>query len=289
MSKVQSQKSRISVLFNGTIDVSSTLDLGPWTLDFKHLSQFFLALALVLSGCTSRKSEEPPKATETPVATAPAAYEAVDIAGGGSISGVVRFAGTMPKLEKRAVTKSPDICGHGYKPSEEVILGESGALQNVVVHLEGIKRGKKLDTASQAVLDQLKCDYVPHVQSITAGSTLEIRNSDDLLHNVHGKLDGKATVFNLAMPLKDQRIPKQLAKPGVIVLQCDAAHTWMKGYVVVAENPYHATTSGAGSFLLKDVPPGSYKLKAWHEKFGDLEQDVTVNSGAETKITFEYK
>jgi plastocyanin len=251
----------------------------------------FLTLALGLSGCTSRKSDEPPKATETPVATAPgaAAYEGIDVAGGGSISGAVRFSGTMPKLEKRPVTKSPDICGHGFKPSEEVILGKAGALKNVVVRLEGIKRGKKIDTDSQPVLDQIKCDYIPHVQSVTAGSTLEIRNSDDLLHNVHGKLDGKATVFNLAMPLKDQRIPRPLAKPGIIALQCDAAHTWMRGYVVVVENPYHATTDGAGSFLLKDVPPGSYKLKAWHEKFGDLEQEVTVNSGAETKITFEYK
>jgi plastocyanin/uncharacterized protein YceK len=257
----------------------------------RKLAAFFLVLALVLSGCSSRKSEEAPKATEAPAPAAPAgtAYEAVDVAGGGSISGTVRFSGSKPKLEKRPVTKSPEICGHGSKPSEEVILGAAGALQNVVVRLEGIKRGKKIETASPAVLDQIKCDYVPHVQSITAGTTLEIRNSDDLLHNVHGKLDGKATVFNLAMPLKDQRIPKQLAKPGIIALQCDAAHTWMRGYVVVAENPYHATTDGAGSFLLKDVPPGNYKLKAWHEKFGDLEQDVTVNSGAETRIIFEYK
>src|SRR5688500_17483601 len=99
-SKVQSPKSGISVLFDGTIDVSWTFDLGPWTLDFKRLSPFFLVLALVLSGCSSRKSEDPPKATEPP-APPTAAYTGVNsIVGGGSISGAVRFSGSKPKLEK---------------------------------------------------------------------------------------------------------------------------------------------------------------------------------------------
>ncbi len=215
-------------------------------------------------------------------------YEGIDVTNGGAISGVVRLTGTKPKLQPRPVTKTAEVCGRGAKPAVDLLLGPEGAVQNVVVIIEAIKRGKKI-SPSTPVLDQVKCDYVPHVQSVTSGSTLDIRNSDDLLHNVHGKLDGRITMFNLAMPLKDQRIPKQLTKPGVIQLQCDAGHTWMGGYIVVVEHPYHATTGNKGAFALADVPPGTYRVKAWHERLGTLEQEVTVAPGADTRISFDYK
>jgi PEGA domain len=37
------------------------------------------------------------------------------------------------------------------------------------------------------------------------------------------------------------------------------------------------------------VPPGKYKLKVWHEKLGDLEQEVTVTAGQTTDVNFSYK
>ena len=250
----------------------------------------FLLLLLTGAGCGSRKTEEPAKTAE-PVPPPPIAkpsYDGINVTNGGAISGVVRFTGTKPKLQPRPVTKNSEICGHGAKPAVDFLLGPDGGVQNVVVIIEGIKSGKKM-TPSTPVLDQIKCDYVPHVQSVTLGSTLEIRNSDDLLHNVHGKLDGRITIFNLAMPLKGQSIPKQLTKPGVIHLQCDAGHTWMSGYIVVVEHPYHTTTGNRGTFALADVPPGSYRVKAWHERFGTLEQEVSVAPGSESRISFDYQ
>ena len=80
-----------------------------------------------------------------------------------------------------------------------------------------------------------------------------------------------------------------LARPGVVHLQCDAGHTWMRAYIVVVENPYFAVSDASGRFALTDVPAGSHKLKTWHEKLGILEQEVTVPAGAEAPIRFEYK
>lgn len=255
------------------------------------LSLLCTVISVTLTGCSKETPTGPPKSAETspPSVLPAAAYEEIEIVNSGSIAGVVKFSGSRPKLEPRPVTKSPEICGHAAKPPEDLILGEGGAVRNAVVMIEAIKRGKKVSTAESPVLDQKKCDYLPHVQSVTAGSTLEIRNSDDLLHNVHGKLDGKATVFNIAMPLKNQKITKQLTKPGLITLQCDAGHTWMNGYVVVVEHPYHATTDKKGMFVLAGVPPGVYKVKTWHERLGTLVQEVTVSAASETKISFEFK
>lgn len=240
---------------------------------------------LLLGACSSPRTEEPASLSGQ---NAEAAYEAIEVTNGGSISGVVRFTGTPPKLEPRQLNeKNPEICGHGSKPSQEILLGREGGLQNVVIAIADIRRGKRIEAPAPA-LDQRECDYSPHVQAATAGSILEIRNSDDLLHNVHGKLDGRATLFNLAMPLKGQILTRQLTKPGVIALQCDAGHTWMKAYIVVLEHPYYTITSEGGSFQIQDIPPGTYKVRAWHEKLGSLEQEVLIGSGAETEVSFSY-
>jgi len=251
-----------------------------------------LLLAFFVIACGSPKSEAPPSATPPPAASTepPPVYEEIAIPDPGSISGVVTFTGPKPRLAPRPVpTKNPEICGHGPKPSEEVILGAGGTLQNVVVFIDGIRKGKKIARDVPLVLDQKKCDYVPHVQAAAVNSTIDILNSDDLLHNVHGKWNGRETVFNLAMPLKGQKIPRKLTKPGIINLQCDAAHTWMKGYIVVVENPYFATSDKKGAFSVTDVPPGTHRVKAWHEKFGTLEQNITVSPGADSKISLAYK
>jgi len=92
-------------------------------------------------------------------------------------------------------------------------------------------------------------------------------NSDAVLHNVHAVATGPtpATVFNLAMPFKGQKLPIPMRKPGLMKLQCDAGHTWMSGYIYVFEHPYYAVTDEKGAFTIKDVPPGDYTVEMWHE------------------------
>jgi plastocyanin len=248
-----------------------------------------LAAFLCAAGCREEKRPEPPHAPPRPV-TPPASpvYEAVDVSGGGRVEGRVTFSGTKPKAEARPITKDHATCGRQAKPAQQVLVGSGGGLRNAVVTIEGIRRGKR-PSAVNPVLDQQKCDYAPHVQAVAAGSTIDIVNSDDILHNVHGYLGGKETIFNLGMPTKGQRIPKQLTRPGIISLQCDAGHTWMQAYIVVTESPYFAVTDAEGRFMLEEVPAGTYKLKAWHEKLGTLEQEVTVAPSATATGGFEYK
>jgi plastocyanin len=217
-------------------------------------------------------------------------YKAVEVADGGSISGVVKLSGAPPELPDREVAKNQDVCdagGHGAKPSEAVILGGEGTLANVVLQLTDITQGKAMEIPKEAKMDQIACEYTPHVLAVPKGTKVNIYNSDPILHNVHGYL-GEATVFNLAMPLQGQKIPKRLIKPGVIKLKCDAGHAWMEAYIVVAENPYYAVTAADGKFTLGDVPPGTYTLRAWHEQLGTMEQKVTVETGATAAADVTY-
>jgi hypothetical protein len=195
---------------------------------------------------------------------ASAAYEAIEVADGGSLTGVVRFVGTPPKLTPLPVNKNRELCGD-EKPSEALVVGGDGGVRGTVILVEGVTRGKK--PTGDVVLDNHRCLFVSHVTGLAAGDKARVKNSDPILHNTHGFM-GKPTVFNLALPNKDQMvdITRRLTKPGVIRVLCDA-HPHMFAWIVVHDSPYVAVTDDRGTFKIGSIPPGTYKITMWHEGF----------------------
>jgi Carboxypeptidase regulatory-like domain len=196
--------------------------------------------------------------------TAWAAYEVIDVKDGGSLSGVVKFTGTPPKLAPLPVNKNREVCGE-EKPSEALVIGPEGGVRGSVVLVEGVTQGKR--PTGEVVLDNHRCLFVSHVTALAAGDKARVKNSDAILHNTHGFM-GKPTVFNLALPNKDQLvdITRRLTKAGVIRVVCDA-HPHMFAWMVVHDSPYVTVTDERGAFKLDGIPPGTYKVTMWHEGF----------------------
>jgi plastocyanin len=228
-------------------------------------------------------------------------YVEAPVPDGGVLVGRVRFSGEPPKGEPLAVRKNVDVCGE-HKPFQALILGPSKGVKGTVVALEGIERGKR---APELELDNAKCLFVPHVSAVMAGAKVRIRNSDPVLHNTHG-FHERLTVFNIALPTKDQivDVTQRIKKPGVVEVVCDA-HTHMRAWMVVRDNPYFAVSDDDGRFRIDDIPPGRYRVTAWHEgwlvtgkdKDGRplydpprvLTQEVTVPARGEVAVEFELK
>jgi hypothetical protein len=192
------------------------------------------------------------------------AYEEVPVTDGGVLTGVVRFAGTAPRLEPLPVNKNRDVCGE-VKPSEALVVGPDRGVRGAVVLIEGITRGKKGN--GEVVLDNTGCVFVAHVTALMAGDRTRVKNSDPILHNTHGFRD-RATVFNLALPNRNQmvEITKRLTRPGVIRVLCDA-HPHMSAWIIVHDSPYHAVTDERGTYRIDGVPPGTYRVSMWHQGF----------------------
>ena len=230
------------------------------------------------------------------------AYEAVEVTDGGTLTGVVRFAGTPPKPAPLAVNKNREVCGE-QKPSEALVVGSEGGVRGSVVLIEGVSRGKK--PTGDVVLDNHKCLFVSHVTAVAVGDKVRVKNSDPILHNTHGFL-GKPTVFNLALPNKDQMIDvtRRLGRPGVVRILCDA-HPHMFAWMVVHDSPYVAVTDDRGAFRIDDIPPGTYKVTMWHEGFRPkgldkdgrpifdeprtITKDITIAPRATATVDFEIK
>ena len=243
------------------------------------------AAAPAASGTEAHKAAEPAKA-EAPKAeeAAAGAYTVAAVADGGKVAGKVTLTGAAPAAEEIEVTKDNATCG-AKKMLEPIKAGADGALSNVVVWIDGITSGK--DWASKdGSIDQKGCEYTPHIQGVPQGGEFTVKNSDPVLHNIHA-YTGEETLFNIAQPMQNQESKKKLSKAGPVEFKCDV-HSWMHAWVFVASSPYFAVTGADGTFSIADVPPGTYKAKAWQEKLGLQEMEVKVDAKGEAKADFAF-
>ncbi len=216
--------------------------------------------------------------------TALGQYVTESLSSPGKVTGRVTYGGSPPALAPEARDKNPEVCGSSHE-NETLRIGAQGGLKNVVVYLKDIRAGKPM-VPVVADLDQSGCTYVPHVQALPVGSTLNLLNNDPLLHNIHA-LEGGSTIFNYAMPGSVRKIPKRLTRSGFVTLKCDV-HAWMNGVVAVLDNPYFAVTDASGNFTIDEIPPGTYTVAAWQERLGEKSQSVTIGAGTTAKLGFSF-
>jgi plastocyanin len=202
----------------------------------------------------------------------------------GTISGTVKYQGTAPAQKKVEVTKDKEVCGLKPHFEEDLIVGGDGGIANAVVIVKGAKGAAK---PAEVKFDQKGCDYIPHVLAFPAGSTVDIINSDGILHNIHTYSTANPP-FNMAQPKFKKVIKETVAKPEVIKVTCDA-HGWMHGWWYATDTPYYAVTDDKGNFTIKDVPPGNYTVEVWQEKLGTDDQKVDVKDGATATVNFALK
>lgn len=204
----------------------------------------------------------------------------------GEIRGWVRLAGPVPQEEFQPVFKHREFCGERM-PSERIRVGADRGVAEVLITLEGVSASRSAAPARTAILDNRGCRFVPRVQVVPLGTRLEVLNSDPILHTVHAYL-GTETLFHLALPVIRQRVWATLDRSGLIRIDCDVGHTWMRAYILVRADGFATVTGADGAFRMAGVPPGSFRLRAWHETLGIREASFTVTAGRPTVITLHY-
>jgi plastocyanin len=227
--------------------------------DFDELSRVAILFGLLLGliGCEQKHE-------------APAAVPRVEI-GTGIIRGVVKFDGAVPEMPAPTSAQCGD---HKITvPNESLEIGKDRGVKNAFVCIVGVRAGDGTKR-EPAVLDQKNCMYVPHALAIQTGQTLKIRSSDSTLHNVHFQPQ-RNEAKNLSMTMAGAEQDVTFKNPEIIRVRCDV-HPWMNATVGVFDNPFFAVTDENGKFELTGLPEGKYTLSTWHERLGELSQEVTI-------------
>lgn len=208
----------------------------------------------------------------------------------GTITGTAVYEGKVPNLKPLAVAAEP-VCAkkHPTVPNEALVLGAGNSMANVVVQVaSGLPAGKTYPAPTTPVtMDQVGCQYVPHVMGVMVGQPFKVLNSDGVLHNVHS-LPKINKSFNMAMPPTRKEASETFSKAeGMFVIKCDV-HPWMQSYVGVFAHPFFAVTGSDGKFTIKDLPAGTYEIEAWHERLGIQKSTITVGASDTKTQSFKF-
>ncbi len=208
---------------------------------------------------------------------------------GGTIEGRIHLTGRLPGNPLIRMGADP-LCSRMNRGKRvvqgAVLTSADGGLANVFVQLDGSFPQSPVPTAP-VTLDQQGCIYGPRVVGVRVGQTLAVQNSDALMHNVHG-VSATGNDFNVSQPKAGMvQTFQMMSEETMLRLRCDV-HSWMTAYVGVVSHPYFSVSSADGAFDITGVPVGTYTIRTWHERYGELTQTVRVRTGATTTLDIEY-
>ena len=161
-------------------------------------------------------------------------------------------------------------------------------LRDFVIYIEGRVGTNNAAPAKPMVVDthrvtQQGAVFSPHILAVMVGTTVEWPNNDSIFHNVFSISDAKE--FDLGL-YKNPEVKQVLFdKPGRVDVFC-SIHANMNCAILVLQNRYFTVADNAGRFVITNVPPGTYKLKAWHERLPGQSQEITVPEEGEVKVNF---
>ncbi len=230
------------------------------------------------------------------------AYEVEEVKEGGTIQGQVTFLGSPPVPVQFNVDKDPEVCGQ--ERSLMKVDARNGFLTGAVVVLEGVGKGKPFLSQTWAGTDPGKgvfqsqggeslglrvntkgCNFGPFTGVVAADQPIQFGNQDSIKHILHtfvamGKKGSiLRTVHNRDIqPDREMHLTmssEKLKDSRMVRFACNR-HDFMQNWLYVVKNPYFAISDEKGQFVIDNIPPGHYTLRAWHPMLGLQEQEINV-------------
>jgi plastocyanin len=231
-------------------------------------------------GTTAERAAVPPPAAPLDQATL------------GMVSGTIRFTGKTPERVKIDMSMDPVCSITGGDNFAEQYIVKDGKLANAYVYIKNgppAAMSATAPTSAPVVMDQIGCKYVPHVIAVMRGGSVEFRNSDGTMHNIHTlpAAEGSQPI-DISQGAKDAPQVKQFNRPEVMIpVRCNN-HPWMNAFINVSATPFFAVTGTDGHFSISGLPTGTYTLAAVHEKMGEQTITVTVEPKGTAKADFNF-
>jgi hypothetical protein len=246
------------------------------------------------------------------------AYEAVNIENGGTIAGKVTLRGSVPEPRVFPMVLYPtgDFCkrisnGEGLVLLREFNVDNDGGLQDAVVAVQNVERGKAFRSRDTELVT-VNCMFHPadvpeseqfefhhgqlvHVHPLLTvirnHTELSVLNRDPITHaaQVYQPEKGNRVLsFPVPVSLQASRGYVDLENGRQIAQIICEMHEYMQTWAWIVDNPYFAKTGKYGDFTIENLPPGTYRVIAWHPHMKPIEKEVTISPHGVTTLDFEF-
>jgi len=225
-------------------------------------------------------------------------YKIISVDNGGSIKGRVSMIGKVPSPRFFPLIASPNLeyCnrisdGKGHRILFDFTVSESRGFKDTVVKLIGIPKGKPFSNKIQKMVMN-RCHTPKYVIGAHNGETLLLENKDPVRHEV------------VAYEFTDRGVDQRSHRPvdantsqvrdifvkgdtENFLIKCNL-HPFLQSRGMIVDNPYYAITDEEGNFSIKDIPPGTYKVIAWHPFIPNQIGTITIEPGSQSTLNFEF-
>jgi len=225
-------------------------------------------------------------------------YKIISVDNGGSIKGRVSMIGKVPSPRFFPLIASPNLeyCnrisdGKGHRILFDFTVSESRGFKYTVVKLIGIPKGKPFSNKIQKMVMN-RCHTPKYVIGAYNGETLLLENKDPVRHEVvpyeftargvnqrsHRPVDANTSQTRDVFVKDDTEN---------FLIKCNL-HPFLQSRGMIVDNPYYAITDEEGNFSIKDIPPDTYKVIAWHPFIPNQIGTITIEPGSQSTLNFEF-
>jgi hypothetical protein len=180
------------------------------------------------------------------------------------------------------VSTAPPSAAYGARRVEKAAPRSGSELLNVIVFIQDAPKVTPLPLTTARILQESET-FVPRVVAITRGSTVEFPNGDPFFHDVFSL--SRSATFDLGSYPRGQKRAHQFRQAGLVKVYCHI-HSHMSASIMVFDHTFFTIPKTDGGFTIDNIPPGSYKVGAWHERIGETSQPVTIEAGRTAEIQF---
>lgn len=192
------------------------------------------------------------------------------------LEGRALFQGFVPPPREISVTKDVEYCSAHVGERREVVVSQSGGLASVVVEIRGIDEPsegwKWQHPAKRYQLHQKGCAFEPSLLVMPNGEELTVYNDDQVSHNVN------TGQWNVLQAAGAEPFTRAISNWRPVRVGCNI-HSWMEGWIYLVQSPFYTVTDETGKFLIEDVPPGKYRVQAWHPSLRSQRETLDFSAG----------
>ena len=225
-------------------------------------------------------------------------YKIMSVDNGGSIKGRVSLTGKVPSPRFFPLIASPNLeyCnrisdGKGHRILFDFTVSESRGLKDTVVKLIGVPKGKPFLSKIQKMVMN-RCHTPKYVIGARNGETLLLENTDPIRHEIvaYEFTDGGVNQRSHRPVDANTSQTRDIfvkSKTKNFLIKCNL-HPFLQSRGIIVENPYYAITDEEGNFSIKDVPPGTYEVVAWHPFISNQIRAITIEPENQSTLNFEF-